>query len=117
MTPQDERLLTQSPVLDLTTTGRTSGQLRTVELWFAYEQGDVYFLTGNHHWRRNLEAYPAAEVRISRHSFKALLEPVTDQAITIDHVMALFQKKYGDEVMQRWYEGQEHVVVRLKITG
>ncbi len=115
MTPSNERLLAEATELDLTTTGRTSGRPRTVELWFAYTSGYLYFLTSDTHWRRNLSAHPEAEVRIKRRSFKARLEPAADETAAKAQAMALFRAKYGDDVMRQWYEGRDHVPVRLRV--
>jgi deazaflavin-dependent oxidoreductase (nitroreductase family) len=117
MRPQDERLLTETAELDLTTTGRTSGEPRTVELWFAYNEGYVYFLTGDTHWRRNLQANPDATLRVKRRRFKARLEPTAEAegASAKAHIIALFRVKYGDETVSQWYEGREHLAVKLRL--
>ncbi|MBI2170571.1 MAG: nitroreductase family deazaflavin-dependent oxidoreductase [Chloroflexi bacterium] len=117
MTPQAEKLLTEATELDLTTTGRTSGEPRTVELWFAYDEGYVYFLTGDTHWGRNLEAHPEATLRIKRRRFNARLEPVAEAegASVKAHIIALFRVKYGDETVGQWYAGREHTPIKLRV--
>jgi deazaflavin-dependent oxidoreductase (nitroreductase family) len=57
----------------LTTTGRTSGEPRTITIWFARADGRLWLLSGggtDAHWVRNLMADPrvvveAAGVRVS----------------------------------------------------
>lgn len=51
----------------LTTTGRTSGEPRELEIWFALEAGVLYLMAGGRdrsHWVRNLMREPAVTVRI-----------------------------------------------------
>ncbi|MBI4312741.1 MAG: nitroreductase family deazaflavin-dependent oxidoreductase [Chloroflexi bacterium] len=115
MTPQTEKLFAGSQVLDLTTTGRKSGLPRTVELWFAYHEGYVYFLTGSTHWSRNLEAHPEATLHVKRRMLRARLEPLADPAGTKPRVTALFREKYGPQVVAQWYEGHDNLPVRLKV--
>ncbi len=55
------------PFAWLTTTGRRSGKLRTVELWFVLDGRTVYFLSGGDdaaHWVRNARGDPAVSVRL-----------------------------------------------------
>jgi deazaflavin-dependent oxidoreductase (nitroreductase family) len=64
-----ERLATHAGdgVCHLQTTGRTSGQPRTIEIWFATDGERVYVLAGGRHrahWVRNLIADPNVRVRI-----------------------------------------------------
>ena len=52
------------PFCYLTTIGRTSGEPRTIEIWFGSEGATLYLLTREHaHWLRNLLEQPAATVR------------------------------------------------------
>jgi deazaflavin-dependent oxidoreductase (nitroreductase family) len=51
----------------LQTTGRTSGRPRTLEIWFAVDDGRLYLLAGDRHrahWVRNLIADARVRVRI-----------------------------------------------------
>jgi deazaflavin-dependent oxidoreductase (nitroreductase family) len=52
----------------LTTTGRVSGLLREIEIWFAISESTVYMLSGGRdrsNWVRNLHRRPEVTVRIS----------------------------------------------------
>ena len=56
-----------APVCVLETIGRTSGEARRLEIWFATDGSTVFVLAGGReraHWVRNLRANPAARVRI-----------------------------------------------------
>jgi deazaflavin-dependent oxidoreductase (nitroreductase family) len=54
-------------VLDLTTTGRRSGQPRTIEIWFVVYQQCTYLLAERGyqaHWVRNILANPHVSIQI-----------------------------------------------------
>ena len=66
---------------DLTTVGRTSGQARTVEMWFAAEGRTVYLLAGSGeetHWVRNLVANPAVTIRVDDRTYAGRGRLITD---------------------------------------
>jgi deazaflavin-dependent oxidoreductase (nitroreductase family) len=56
-------------VCRLETTGRTTGQAREIEIWFAADGARVYLLSGgrdNAHWVRNLRVEPRVRIRVGR---------------------------------------------------
>lgn len=64
----------------LTTTGRRSGQPRTVTIWFVAEPGRV-LLTGGPQgpqWSRNLRAHPSVELQIGRERLRGRARVVED---------------------------------------
>ncbi len=123
MTPQDETLLEGAREVDLVTTGRKSGSPRSVELWHIYEEGCVYLLSGLDasgmptHWYRNLKANPQATLHVKGKRFPAQFEPVDDNKALSSHIMELFRDKYGLAIMRQWYEGNEHLPVKLKVVA
>ena len=51
----------------LTTTGRTSGEPREIEIWFGLDGKSLYLMSGGRdrsHWVRNMRKKPAVTVRI-----------------------------------------------------
>ena len=67
MTEDGPARLFQAEFGYLTTTGRSSGLPRTVEIWFAGEGRSVYMLADGReqtHWVRNIIAEPAVTFRI-----------------------------------------------------
>ncbi|HMK29197.1 MAG TPA: nitroreductase family deazaflavin-dependent oxidoreductase [Terriglobales bacterium] len=98
-----------SPFLQLTTTGRRSGQPRQVELWYAQRDGCFYviaeFYTAN--WVLNLRSQPHVRFSVLEEEFDGVARVVdasSDGALNRD-VQRLFRKKYG------WSEG---LVVELR---
>jgi deazaflavin-dependent oxidoreductase (nitroreductase family) len=104
MTPEDLAALAGATVLYLTTTGRQSGQPRTIEIWFTVHEGKLY-LNAEHgrraHWVRNLLREPQVHVRLGTYNFPGrarILERPQDAALWRT-VAALSRQKYG------WGEG------------
>lgn len=65
----------------LTTTGRTSGEPREIEIWFGADGGTLYLMAGgreNSHWVRNLDKTPGATVRLGDTTFAVRARRVTD---------------------------------------
>jgi deazaflavin-dependent oxidoreductase (nitroreductase family) len=58
---QSRRALTTDRVIDITTTGRTSGQPRRKEMWFHNIDGGIYITgtPGTRDWYANMVANPA----------------------------------------------------------
>lgn len=73
------------PYCYLTTTGRTSGQPREIEIWFALSGGTLYLMAGGRekaHWVRNLQKTPAVSVRLGDVTYAAaarVVAPGTDE--------------------------------------
>jgi deazaflavin-dependent oxidoreductase (nitroreductase family) len=65
----------------LTTTGRSSGAPREIEIWFGLEDSTVYMLSGGRdrsNWVRNLIAEPAVSVRFGERRFEGSARIVDD---------------------------------------
>jgi deazaflavin-dependent oxidoreductase (nitroreductase family) len=66
----------------LTTTGRTSGKKRTIEIWFGLEDDTVYMLSGggdSAQWVRNLLADGRVTVRLGRKTYLGIARPVKEK--------------------------------------
>jgi|SRR5437764_7115676 len=64
--------LAPEPFCYLTTTGRRSGRLHTIEIWFAINGTTLYLLSdGGEHadWVKNARKTPRVSIRISSHIF------------------------------------------------
>ena len=96
-------LFEEAPYLKLTVSGRKTRLKRTVQLWFAYEEGKIYFLAHKgSQWWRNLSASPKSEVDVLEVAFQGLGRLVPDK---MNHIYDLFRKKYGADQVERWYGG------------
>ena len=69
-------------VAKLTTIGRKTGQPRTVELRFVYDQGRFYASSSKvkgKHWCQNMMKNPAVEISAKGERFSCLAREVTDE--------------------------------------
>ena len=90
----------QSPFLYLTTTGRTSGLPREIEIWFVEADGKYYILAEKFHeahWVQNIAKNPRVQVRVGDRTFEATaraLDPDRDAAAW-KTAQDLEREKYG----------------------
>jgi deazaflavin-dependent oxidoreductase (nitroreductase family) len=97
--------LRDDPTIDITTTGRRSGEPRRIEIWMLDVDGR-FFITGTpgrRDWLANLTDHPDLVVHLKRHAHVDLparaavvSDPVTRRRV-IDHLSA------------SWYRGQAPV--------
>src|SRR5438445_13785809 len=66
-----ELVLEETPYLNLTTRGSKTGLQHDVELWFAFEDGKLYFLAHeSSHWWKNVIKTPRVDVEVPDISFE-----------------------------------------------
>ena len=87
----------------LTTTGRVSGRLHEIEIWFGLRDNTLYLLSGGgdkSDWVKNLLKNPAVTVRIGKHTFTGTARLVKEK---VEDTLAryLLAEKY-----QEWEEGK-----------
>jgi deazaflavin-dependent oxidoreductase (nitroreductase family) len=91
--------------LELTTTGRKSGEPRTVTIWFVVdERGQLYVQSGKSgttDWYRNLLETPAVTIRIGELGMKGVAAPV-DDLTEVARVHELFRQKYLRARIAEW---------------
>lgn len=66
----------------LTTTGRNSGQERTIEIWFGLDSDTIYLLSGGGdeaHWVKNLLTDDRVSVRLGRKTYPGKARLVKDK--------------------------------------
>jgi len=99
-----EAILEETPYLNLTTKGRRTGLSRTVELWFVFEDGNLFFLAHeDSDWWKNVKKTRRVEVEVGEILFEGSGSLAQEK---LDHVFGLFRRKYGDVQVNRWYGGQ-----------
>ena len=86
----------------LTTTGRVTGRLHEIEIWFGLQKSTLYLLSGSEEsdWVKNLRKNPAVKVRIAKHTFAGTARLVRDQEEDTS-ARYLVAEKY-----QEWEEGK-----------
>jgi deazaflavin-dependent oxidoreductase (nitroreductase family) len=109
-----ERALGTAEELELTTTGRRSGEPHTVTVWFAYDDGALWLRTDRDaDWLRNLERDPRARIRVAGIERAAHREPVADESAALRRLIDIWRAKYGQEWVADWYVERGRVPVRL----
>jgi deazaflavin-dependent oxidoreductase (nitroreductase family) len=113
--------LRRASAVEMVTTGRRTGRTHRVPVWFAYRDGDVYFLAhAREHgrgtdWYRNLMAAGAAVIVAGGHRV-----PITPRAFAcgVDAhraTVALFEAKYGAGAVRTWYDPALRIPVRAAV--
>jgi deazaflavin-dependent oxidoreductase (nitroreductase family) len=88
----------------LTTTGRSSGKPREIEIWFGLNGSTVYMLSGGRersNWVRNLIADPAVAVRIGGRRFDGSARIVDDpdeDAVARSLVLDKYSEGYSGDL-------------------
>jgi deazaflavin-dependent oxidoreductase (nitroreductase family) len=88
----------------LTTTGRVTGQPRTIEIWFAVHRQTLYMLAGsreNAGWVKNLKRTPDVTVRIGGRHFTGrarLVEDKSEDALARRLVVGKYQPRDSDDL-------------------
>ena len=103
----------------LTTTGRVSGRLHTIEIWFALNQQTLYMLSGGMErsdWVKNAWRQPNVTVKIKDVVFVGQARPVKD--IEEDTLARqLIGEKYheSEEDLDEWLKSALPVAVDLVV--
>ena len=68
-----EVILEETPYLNLTTKGRRTGLTRSVELWFVFEDGNLFFLAHeDSDWWKNVDKTARVEVEVGEILFEEM---------------------------------------------
>ncbi len=108
------------PYAWLTTTGRQSGQPRTVELWFVLHGRTVHFLAGGGEraqWVRNTDVEPSVQLRLGQRTYAGRVrrpEPGSTEDDSARHRMATkYQGWREGRPLSKWARGALCVAVDL----
>jgi deazaflavin-dependent oxidoreductase (nitroreductase family) len=111
--------LAQEPYCYLTTTGRVSGQPRTIEIWFALvPPARLYLMAGGReraNWVRNLRRQPAVRVRLGPEEYEGRAHVVDDaqeQALARQLLFDKYSAGYGGD-LSSWRETALPVAIDL----
>jgi deazaflavin-dependent oxidoreductase (nitroreductase family) len=88
----------------VTTTGRVSGRPHRIEIWFVYDDGRLYLMSGGgdrSDWVRNLRRDPAVSLEVGELETGATAELLED-AGEDSPIRRLMATKY-----QGWHEGEQ----------
>jgi deazaflavin-dependent oxidoreductase (nitroreductase family) len=121
MEEQVKRALEEGGVIDITTTGRKTGQARRIEIRFHNIDGPLY-MTGTpgrpRDWYANLLAHPEFTFHLKqsvRADLPARATPILDQARRRAIIAAIHQKRGVYRDMEAWVENSPLVAVGLLV--
>ncbi|WP_411855495.1 nitroreductase family deazaflavin-dependent oxidoreductase [Roseiflexus sp.] len=87
----------------LTTVGRVTGRLHTIEIWFALHDRTVYMLAGNHasDWVKNARRTPAVTMTLGGSTFAGtarMVDQAEEDALARRLILAKYQPGYGEDL-------------------
>ncbi len=108
ITTDELRAVENESTVQLTTAGRSSGQARTVTIWFVRDGDRIYIQSGKDgktDWYRNLLKAPTVTLRIADLTLGGQARAIDDQKET-ERVHALFAQKYLRARVMGWFGGE-----------
>ena len=113
------RALENDRTIDITTTGRHTGQPRRKEIWFHNIDGRLFItgLPGRRDWYADLQAHPEFTFHLKqsvRADLAARATPVLDDQQRRDIIAKIHHNIGGDRDLEAWVTGSPLVVVELQ---
>lgn len=119
MDPQIEQALARDQTIDITTTGRKTGQPRRIEIWFHNLNGRLFItgLPGRRDWYANMVANPEFTFHLKesiRADLPARARPITGQQERREIIAQIQQNLGGGRDLDAWVKDSPLVEVILK---
>src|SRR5215471_15629268 len=113
-----KQALERDRTIDITTTGRKTGQPRRIEIWFHNVEGRLYITgtPGHRDWYANLLAHPEFTLHLKQSihaDLPARATPVLDQAHRREIIAAIHQQRGVYQDVEAWVESSPLVAVEL----
>jgi deazaflavin-dependent oxidoreductase (nitroreductase family) len=120
MNESTKQALERDRTIDITTTGRKTGQPRRTEIWFHNIEGRLYITgtPGQRDWYANLLAHPEFTFHLKqsvRADLPARATAVLDKAQRREIMAAIHQKLSGQRDLEAWVEGSPLVAVEFLV--
>ena len=115
-----KQALERDRTIDITTTGRKTGQPRRTEIWFHNIEGRLYITgtPGRRDWYANLLAHPEFTFHLKqsvRADLPARATPILDKARRRAIIAAIHQKLGRYQDIEAWVESSPLVAVQLLV--
>jgi hypothetical protein len=107
-----KRVLQDATEVDLTVTGRKSGNESSRPIWFVLEEGNLLLLPvggTDSNWYRNVEKTPSIGLTADGAELRTEAKPTEDRS-AVDHVVEVFGEKYGVDRVKEYYPGVDAAV-------
>jgi deazaflavin-dependent oxidoreductase (nitroreductase family) len=111
-----KRALTSTRELEITVTGRQSGQQISLPVWFVHEGDTLYLLPvkgSDSQWYKNILQKPSMTISAEGTKMTVPPKPLTDP-VKVREVVEKFRAKYGAADVQRYYS-EFDVAVEVKL--
>jgi deazaflavin-dependent oxidoreductase (nitroreductase family) len=113
-----QQALEHDRVIDITTTGRKSGQLRRIEIWFHRVKGHLYITgtPGERSWYANLRAHPEFTFHLkdsAQADLPARARPIENEAERRKVLAAILQSLEHSGNLDDWVKDSPLVEVIL----
>ena len=113
-----QQALERDRTIDITTTGRNTGQPRRKEIWFHNIDGRLFITgtPGSRDWYANLVANPQFTFHLkqsARADLSARATPIGDRNQRREIISRIHQKIGGDRDLEAWVEASPLVEVNL----
>jgi hypothetical protein len=98
--------------VDLTVTGRTSGNETSRPIWFVIEGDKLLLLPvsgSKSSWYRNIRKTPTIGLRADGAEYRTDAKPTEDAGV-VDHVAEAFSAKYGADRVKEYYPNVDAAV-------
>jgi hypothetical protein len=105
MPKPDLKDLSTTNEIDLTVTGRKSGQDISRPIWFVYEENKLYLLPvkgSETNWYRNVLQYPTVKILAHGQELSGKVKTITDDN-KVKEIVEKFRSKYGTSDVQKYY--------------
>ena len=107
-----KQVLQDAREVELTVTGRKSGEESSRPVWFTEEGDRIYLLPvggSGANWFKNLLRAPRIRLAADGEELETEAKAITDAAVVND-VLAKFGEKYGDSQVKQYYPDQDVAV-------
>jgi hypothetical protein len=97
--------LKKTEEIELTVTGRASGDKSSRPVWFVEEEGKLYLLPvkgSDTEWYKNVLKKPEITLHADGQQLKERATPITDRA-KVDEIVEKFRAKYGANNVKKYY--------------
>ena len=104
--------LEETNEVELTTTGRKSGQESSRPIWFVEEEDRLLLLPvsgSKSNWYRNVQKTPTIGLTADGAEVSVEAKPTEDPS-TVGHVVEAFSDKYGADRVKEYYPGVDAAV-------
>lgn len=112
-----EEALKKNEEIKITFVGRKSKKKISTPVWYVFENNSILLLPvsgSKTNWLRNIVVTPKIDIELDSIKISGECEILTNKK-DIDHVIAKFKEKYGEEEIKKWYSGFD-VAVRVRPT-